>query len=227
MASGPDSVTASAFNRAIDRAPWAREKLVPYAGRTFALTVGPLSSTLRIAADGRVEAAAGASVPDVNLSVSPLTVPSFLANPARWNEFVAEEGDVALGGTLKELAQTLPWLVEDAFARVFGAVVGQRLADTGRRLLGFPEYAAERLADSVTSYARDEADLLARGEDMRPFAQQSAELATRAKALEARIAALAAQWTGPTTDAGFADAPDVAAMNGFVDAGSVRPPAGA
>src|SRR4051794_902491 len=118
MASGPDALAASAFNRALDGAPWARERLVPYAGRTFALTVGPLSSTLRIGTDGRVEAPTGVSVPDVNLTVSPLTLPSFLADPSRWNEFVTEQGDVALGGTLKELAQTLPWLVEDAFARV-------------------------------------------------------------------------------------------------------------
>ena len=129
----------------------------------------------------------------MRLTVSPLTLPSFLADPSRWNEFVTEDGDAALGGTLKELAQTLPWLVEEGLARVFGAVVGQRLADTGRRLLGFPEYAAEHVADSVASYARDEADLLARGEEMRPFVEQNAELAARADALEARVEALASR----------------------------------
>jgi len=199
-----DAVAASAFNRALDRAPWAREKLVPYAGRTFVVTVSPVSSALRIGADGHLEAASAAAA-DVRLTVSPLNLPSFLANPARWNEFVTEDGDVALGGALKELAQTLPWLVEEAFARMFGDVVGQRLADTGRRLLGFPEYAAERVAGSVASYARDEADLLARGEEMRPFVQQNGELAARAAVLEARLDALSAR-SADASAPGFIDA---------------------
>jgi len=190
MQFGPDAVGAGAFNRALDHAPWARDKLLAHQGRSFSLIVGPLSAGFRVTADGRLEPASGATAADLRLTFSPLTLPSFLADPKRWNEFVAEDGDVALGGTLKELAQTLPWLVEDAFSRVFGAVAGQRIADTGRRLLAFPEYAAERLTDSVTSYARDEARLLARGDEMRAFVEQNAALAARADALDARVAAL-------------------------------------
>ncbi|HTI48272.1 MAG TPA: hypothetical protein VMB76_17075 [Casimicrobiaceae bacterium] len=191
MAAAADTFGAGAFNRALDRAPWAREKLVAHAGRRFSVALGPLMAGFRILDDGHVEAASFAgSTPDLHLTLSPLTLPSFLADPARWNEFVVEEGDVALGGTLKDLAVTLPWLVEDAFARVFGAVVGQRMADSGRRLLAFPGYAAERIADSMTSYARDEADLLARGEEMRTFTEQNAALASRVAALEGRIDAL-------------------------------------
>jgi len=186
----PDSLAASAFNRALDRAPWALERLVPHAGRTFTITVSPISTALRIGLDGHLEPASAAT-PDLRLTVSPLTLPSFLADPKRWNEFVVEDGYVALGGTLKELAQTLPWLVEESFARVFGDVVGQRLADTGRRLLAFPEYAAERVAGSMASYARDEAGLLARGDEMRQFAAQAADLSARADALEARMDLLA------------------------------------
>ena len=191
MATTPDTLAAGAFNRALERAPWAREKLVPYAGRSFALLVGPLSSSFQITPEGGIAAHDAATPADLRLAVSPLTLPSFLADPARWNEFVAEEGDPALGAALRDLALTLPWLVESAFSRVFGAVIGQRLADTGRRLLAFPEYAAERVTDSVATYARDEAEVLARGDEMRPFVQQNQELAARADALEARMDALA------------------------------------
>jgi len=189
----PDTLAASAFNRALSSAPWAREKLSPCAGKSFSLTVGPLSSSLRVADGGALEAAATGAAADLRLTLSPLALPSFLADPTRWSELVAQEGDEALGGALKDLAQTLPWIVESAFARVFGAVVGQRLADTGRRLLAFPEYAAERVTDSVATYARDEAEILARGDEMRPFAQQNADLAARADALEGRVDALASQ----------------------------------
>jgi ubiquinone biosynthesis protein UbiJ len=188
---GPDALSASAFNRGLDRASWALERLVPHAGRSFSIALGPFASTYRICPDGHLEAAPAATAADLRLTFSPVTLPAFLADPKRWNEFVTEDGDVALGGTLKELAQTLPWLVEDGFARVFGAVIGQRVADTGRRLLAFPEYAAQRMTDSVASYARDEANLLARGDEMRPFVTETATLAARVDALEARVDALA------------------------------------
>ena len=187
----PDALSARAFNRGLDRAPWAVERLVAHAGRSFAIGMGPFVTTFRIGADGRLEPAPPATAPDLRLGFSPTTLPSFLADPKRWNEFVTEEGDVALGGTLKELAQTLPWLVEDTFGRLFGSVVGQRIADTGKRLLGFPEYAAQRMTESVASYARDEAQLLARGDEMRPFVTETVTLAARVDALEARIDALA------------------------------------
>ena len=101
-----------------------------------------------------------------------------------------EDGDVALGGTLKELAQTLPWFVEKAFARVLGPIAGQRVADVGRRLLAFPEYAAERITESVARYARDEVQLVARGDELRRFTADTADIAARVDALASRVAAL-------------------------------------
>jgi ubiquinone biosynthesis protein UbiJ len=203
MALGPDAFGASAFNRALERAPWAREKLAVHAGRSFSAALGPLVAGFRILQDGRLEPASFAGgAPDLHLRLSPMTLSSFLADPSRWTEFVVEEGDVALGGTLKELSLTLPWLVEDAFARAFGSVIGQRMADAGRQLLAFPGYAAERIADSVASYARDEADLLARGDEMRAFVEQNATLASRVTALEARMDALPPPRASPAGEAG-------------------------
>jgi ubiquinone biosynthesis protein UbiJ len=188
----PDALGARAFNRALANAPWARERLLAHAGSSFAVIVGPLVSAFRITPDGGLESMrlAGAAT-QVELRVSPLALPAFLAEPARWNDFVDERGDPALGGTLKDLAQTLPWFVEETFARAFGAVMGQRLADAGRALLKAPGYAAERFADSATTYARDEAGLLARGDEMRPLTQQSAMLRARVEAAEARLERLA------------------------------------
>jgi ubiquinone biosynthesis protein UbiJ len=188
----PDAIGANAFNRALGNAPWARERLLPHAGSNFVVIVGPMVSAFRIAADGSLEPGRIAGAPaDVELRVSAVGLPAFLAEPTRWNEFVEERGDPALGGTLKDLAQTLPWFVEETFARTFGSVLGQRLADAGRVLLKAPGYAAERLSDSFTSYARDEAGLLARGDEMRPFAEQNEILRGRVDALDSRLERLA------------------------------------
>lgn len=192
----PGDVPARVANRILDDEGWAREKLAAFAGKVFTLSVGPVSSSLSITADGKLETATSAAQPDLKLAISPLSVPAFLANPARWNEYVREDGDAQLGGALKELARTLPWFVEAALARVLGNVAGRRVADTGRSLLAFPEYAAQRVAKSAASYARDEAGLLARAEQMSSLRDGAGdvtrrvdELAQRFDALSARVAA--------------------------------------
>ena len=136
----------------LDREAWARQRLAAHAGRSFVVSVGPAASAFAIDDAGRVASTSpGDATPDLRLSVSPLDLPAFLADPTRWDRYVTAEGDPALATTLKELAPTLPWFVEQAFAGVLGNVVGQQVADTGRRLLAFPEYAAERLGASVKS----------------------------------------------------------------------------
>jgi ubiquinone biosynthesis protein UbiJ len=186
------AITDAAANRMLEGEPWAHERLAAHAGRMFLVRVGPLTTGFHIDANGRLEDAALAGVtPDLVLSLSPLNVPAFLADPRRWNEFVTEEGDVALGGTLKELAQTLPWFVERLCARALGPIVGQRVADFGRRMLQVPEYAATRVAENIGTYARDEAQVLAHPADFRALVDQTAMIDARIDALVARLRSLA------------------------------------
>lgn len=185
-------LTAAAANRILEREPWARERLARFAGRTFAVRVGPLTSSLRIDARGLPETLPLAGcVPDLSLSISPFDVPAMLADPKRWDEFVTEDGDSELAAVLRDLAQTLPWFVERGLARTLGPIVAQRIADAGRAALTLPEYAATRVASNVGSYARDEARLLAHPADMRALADDTASLSARIDALGARVASLA------------------------------------
>ena len=73
-------------------------------------------------------------------------------------------------------------------------MAGQRLADTGRHVLGAPDYAVDRLAQSVAGYLREQTSLVASGEEARIFAEQNASLADRVRDLEARIAALVSRF---------------------------------
>ncbi len=189
----PAAGPARLANRALADQAWARERLMPFAGRTFALRLGVAGGRWTVAADGSFVPAATDAATDLHLALSPLAVPAFLADPARWNEFVREDGDAALGGALKDIARTLPWLVEEAFARAFGAVAGQRIADAGRHLLALPEYVTRKLGDSAGSYARDEARLMVRGSEARALRDDIAAMALRVDALAARIDALGAR----------------------------------
>lgn len=175
-------------NRTLERERWAREKLASYAGRAVRVNIGPVSRAFAIDADGRLHDSEAA--PDLKLSISALRVPALLAQPERWSELVAAEGDRALAATLSELALTLPWFVEEMFAKAFGPIMGQRMADIGRHLLAFPDYGARRFADSVSRYIGEEAKLAVGAAEARVVASEIAALDTRLEALAARIEVL-------------------------------------
>jgi ubiquinone biosynthesis protein UbiJ len=190
----PAAIPSALANRVLERETWAQSCLAAHAGSVFVVEVGPAASAMRIDPAGKIEPApSSGDAPALTLTLSPLALPAFLADPRRWDDFVAAAGDPALAATLKGLAETLPWFVERAFAAALGPVVGLRVADAGRRLLRFPEYAATRVGDSVASYARDEADLVARGADARSLAVETAALAARVDALADRVEALGAR----------------------------------
>ena len=193
---GPATVAPTLVNRALERESWARESLAAHAGRTFAIAVGPATTAFRIDAVGALDAAArNGSAPDLVLEISPLSVPSLLANPKRWDELVVARGDAALAATLKGLGETLPWFVERAFASAFGAVAGQRVADVGRSLLAIPEYAASRFGASLARYARDETQLAVTRVQGLAFCEDVDAIGLRVDAAASRLDALAARLT--------------------------------
>ena len=192
----PAALPGAVANHFLAREQWARERLAAHAGRVFVMASPPLAASFTIAGDGAVGSTLGVRDPaDATLRVSPLSVPALLAEPARWDELVAAEGDPELIATLKELAVTLPWFVEKAFASVLGPIAGQRIADAGRHVLLFPEYAGSRIGASVAAYARDETALATKRADAESFAADVAALASRVESLEARLDALAARAT--------------------------------
>ena len=195
----PAGLPAALANRVLGREAWAQACLATHAGRVFAVVVGPIVTPLRIDESGAIASVRPADGPaDLKLTISPMALPSLLADPTRWDEWVAVDGDPALAATLKGLAETLPWFVERALAGALGPIVGLRVADAGRRLLALPGYAGARVGASIASYARDEATFAASASEARSIGEQIAATASRVDALSARVDALAARIAAAT-----------------------------
>lgn len=150
----PEDLAAGLANRALAREDWARAKLAAFAGRSFALTAGPLSATFAIGSDGALAPAPAGAAPALTVTTSPFSLPLIASDPARWSELVENDGDPALAATLGELAQTFPWVVERALASAFGPIAGQAIADAGRSLLGVPAALSKHAASSWASSPR-------------------------------------------------------------------------
>lgn len=190
----PSSLAPSLVNRALEGEAWATRALAAHAGSVFEIRVGPASATFHLDGSGSFDAAPGDDRRrDLTLKIAPLALPSFLANPKRWDELVRADGDPALAATLKGIAETLPWFVERLFGSLLGPIVGQRVADAGRSLLALPEHALAQVGGNVASYVRYESGLALGSADARSFGETVDELAQRTDALTARIEALEAR----------------------------------
>jgi len=176
-------------NRALEPERWARERLAAHAGRAVRVRIGPGSQAFAIDPDGRLREGEAAS-PDLTLTIAAWRLPTLLAQPERWGELVLAQGDSALAATLSQLALTLPWFVEAVLAKGFGPVLGQRIADWGRRLLALPDYGAQRFAESFRRYFGEEARLVVGAAEARVAGREIDGLAARVDALASRIEAL-------------------------------------
>jgi ubiquinone biosynthesis protein UbiJ len=183
------------INRTLDREAWARERLQAHAGTSFRVIVGLASVTHAIDASGRLGEATGE--PDVTLTISPLRLPALLAQPARWPNIVHAQGDAALASTLAELASTAPLFAEQALAKVVGPVVASQVAIAGASAMQMPEYAAQRVADSVAVYVAEQSDAAVNKAEAQAFASDvaalSADIDTLAARVDAAVARLARQ----------------------------------
>ena len=163
------------LNHLLEAAPWARERLAPFAARIVELRA-PLMPSLRFAIgeDGRLALADG--------------------EPAALVRFTPKReisGEPALAAALAELSRTLRWDAEEDLSRLIGDVLAHRLAGAARALGRWQRESAGRLAAALADYAAEEARLLVRRTEMEELAAAAAALESALARLEQRIARLA------------------------------------
>ena len=140
-----------------------------------------------------VQRAPPAGEPDLTLTISPLRLPALLAQPARWPNIVHAQGDAALASTLAELASTAPLFAEQALAKVVGPVIASQVAIAGASVAQIPEYAAQRVGDSVADYVGEHTDAAVSKAEAHAFASDVAALSADVDALAARVEAAIAR----------------------------------
>ncbi len=193
MKLAPAALSATIANRALAQESSLRQTLAAHAGAVFQVAVGPAQVALQVNPDGTLAEAKENAEPALRLRIRPRDAAALLYDPSRFAALVEADGDEALAATIANLCATLPWFVEHAFGEVFGAVLGQRLADAGRGLLGFPAEAASRFNAGIATYVREEAHVAATADDVRTFGDDVGAVAARVDLLAARVDALAAR----------------------------------
>ena len=173
-------------NRLLEAAPWARQRLAPFAGHTLELRAAPLPTLrLQILEGGSV--ASAAADPTLTMTLKP----DLLAALARGEEHalraVEVQGDGRLAAQILVLARHLRWDVEEDLSRVFGDVVAHRLAEAARAFAAWHVDAARRLAGALVDYSTDETRLLVRRAELEHLAEPLAQLRDAIARLDKRL----------------------------------------
>jgi len=191
----------AAVNHLLQREPWAREQLEPYAGKRARLNASPFSVVVCVTASGLLEAAPRATVgvgeanavtevtpDDVTITVLPDAIAAMLRGgmPAMMKH-VRIDGDAEFAATLGKLAEHVRWDPEEDLARLFGDAAAHRLGRTARTVADYVQRASRGLLGSVTEYWLDEQPQWVRHRAVDAFTRDLAELRDDAQRLEKRL----------------------------------------
>jgi ubiquinone biosynthesis protein UbiJ len=183
-----ESPLAAALNRLLRSEPWARERLLPFAGETLELRAPPLPRlSFAITADGHL----GAAQPEAGPSLVITIRPEALAAAAKGEDHLLRSIDVAgnakLASEVMFLVRHLRWDVEEDLAGFVGDVAARRLARIARDAAAWHADAARRMGASFVEYAVEERQLLVKRPALEEFAAALARLRDGIERLEKRV----------------------------------------
>ncbi|BBP05636.1 hypothetical protein TPL01_17950 [Sulfuriferula plumbiphila] len=149
------------LNHLLHGAPWARQRLLAWAGKTVSIELFPLRLTLAVTAAGTFAAAEASAAPDARIRLTPLQAARLaMKDPAVFRTVVIE-GDAQFAATLGSVFRELDWDVEAELARVVGDVAAHRIVRGARGWHEWQRHAADSTLQTLAEYAIEERPLLA------------------------------------------------------------------
>lgn len=181
---------ARVISHLLERAPWARERLMPYAGSTLCCRVAPFEVAFRIEPDGCLSAnrSENADRPaDVTITVPLAQLPgALIGEPDKLMAAVNLQGNAELADSIGFVFRHLEWDAEEDLSRVLGDIPARRLSETARALRRAHERALTSLGGNLGEYFAEEQHLLvthgaldAFGDELRALRDDLARLEKR------------------------------------------------
>ena len=181
----------AAVNHLLGQAPWAREKLAPFAGHSALIKLPPFEAAFLIGADGCLST----PLPDAELEVSislPATTP-LLALQGKDTVMRAAriEGSAEFAEALGFVIRNLRWDAEEDLSKLVGDIAAHRIVKSTSEFAAWQQQAARNFAANLAEYFTEEQPLIARQADIAAFSGDIDRLRDDVARLEKRLLRLA------------------------------------
>ena len=166
----PDMISSAPFiNHLLAQEKWARDKLLPHAGKIACIDVQAMQIRLKVAADGLLENADASATPDVTIRVKPSDLPLMARNREKAFSYVKIEGDADFANTISYLSQNLRWEAESDLSKLFGDVVAVRMVSGAKYLAKTAQETHQKIQENLAEYFLEENPLLVRPAEVNSF----------------------------------------------------------
>ncbi|WP_423708993.1 ubiquinone biosynthesis accessory factor UbiJ [Undibacterium sp. WLX3042] len=154
--------TAPFINHLLARETWARNKLLPHAGKIACIDLHTFQLRLRVGVDGYLESADTQTSPDVTIRVKLSDLPLMAQNRERAFSYVKIEGDAEFANTISHLSQELKWEAEADLSKIFGDIAAVRMVDGAKSALKTVQQTHNKLQENLAEYFLEENPMLVR-----------------------------------------------------------------
>ncbi len=180
------SSAIAGLNHVLGDAPWARERLAPFAGRSAAFVLKPLELGLGIDGDGYFTEAATTS-PDVVLDLPLASLPKLIGGPDALMADIRISGNADLADTLGFVLRKLRWDGEEALSRLIGDIAAHRSVSVVRSMAGWHRQTARNVVENLAEYLSEEQAVLVKRHALEDLANESAALRDDLARLDKRL----------------------------------------
>lgn len=175
------------INHLLAQEPWARSRLLAYAGKIAKLDAGVLAVTWQVASDGMLQTAAPDAVPDVTIRIKLADLPLILQDRARAVSYVRIEGDADFANAISQLSQSLRWEAEQDLSRWVGDIAAHRIVTGARSAMAAVRTTHQAATENLAEYLLEENPMLMRPQPIADFGREISKLRDDVERLEKRV----------------------------------------
>ncbi len=177
----------AAINHLLAAAPWARDRLRPFAGQALAIDIMPMALVAQVTAGGLLCAPDEGVSASVEISLPVSALPLVAGGVEALFRHARISGPAEFAEAIGFVARNLEWDAEEDLSRFMGDIAAHRAVSTARAIFQWQKKAAINLAENLSEYLTEENRLLMKPAPIKPFIDEVDDLRDAIARLEKRV----------------------------------------
>jgi len=179
------------LNHLIEQNPWAKEQLMPYAGKSVSFIIPPASTTFTVLENGGLAAAGDSSVAEASVSMPLSVAMRLLANDQAASSLVIIEGNTELATSLAKVLRNMSWQFEEDLSQLIGDAPAHQITEFGKKAAIETRKQVINAAEMLSEYWQEEQPVIAKKRHVDQFIKDVDELRDDVERLTKRLEKLA------------------------------------